>query len=107
MKATYALETRLRRGPVVVVTVLGIFGDNYDWASFYALQLRQVRPAAPESLILSALTILPHGIWDSSRNSEDLNHGLLYADYWNRAQLPDPSYYHNGYRLGVVSEYDP
>ena len=55
MKVTYALETRLRRGPVVVVTVLGIFGDNYDWASFYALQLRQIRPAAPESLILSAL----------------------------------------------------
>ncbi|KAJ9283599.1 hypothetical protein DTO027B5_9056 [Paecilomyces variotii] len=52
---TYDLSVPLARNPVIVVTVFGVVATLTTVSRFLALQMRNVKPGAPEYLIIGAL----------------------------------------------------
>lgn len=52
---TYDLSVPLARNPVIVVTVFGVVATLTTVSRFLALRMRNVKPGAPEYLIIGAL----------------------------------------------------
>ncbi|KAJ9215666.1 hypothetical protein DTO166G4_2772 [Paecilomyces variotii] len=55
---TYDLSVPLARNPVIVVTVFGVVATLTTVSRFLALRMRNVKPGAPEYLIIGALVIV-------------------------------------------------